>query len=121
MRILIVDDQALSRKMVETALKEMGFDNLAMAESGVEAVEFLSSNTVDVVIADWRMPGLNGLDLLKWVRSEAAIKDLPVLMLTGDRAKESVVAALQSGVSDYLVKPFSEAQLAGKLARIGKD
>lgn len=116
--ILVVDDQALSRAMVRATLKGLGFDNVVLLEDGSQAFPILESERVDMIIADWRMPGVSGLELLKRVRSVEKTRHIPFLMLTGDRSRESVMAAVQAGVTDYLGKPFTSQMLSEKVASV---
>jgi two-component system chemotaxis response regulator CheY len=115
LNILVVDDHSLTRTMVKAILRGIGFDNITQAESGAEAVEIVMSQPVDIVICDWNMPDGNGLEVLRTLRADARFKKLPFLMLTAEAYRENVVAALQAGVSDYVVKPFTSDVLIEKL------
>jgi two-component system chemotaxis response regulator CheY len=115
LNILVVDDHSLTRTMVKAILRGIGFDNITQAESGTEAVDIVMSRPVDIVICDWNMPDGNGLEVLRTLRADTRFKKLPFLMLTAEAYRENVVAALQAGVSDYVVKPFTSDVLIEKL------
>jgi two-component system, chemotaxis family, chemotaxis protein CheY len=116
--VLIVDDFATIRRITRNILNELGFGTVIEAEDGDVAVKILEGQKVDLIISDWNMPRMTGLDLLKWVRANSQISSVPFLMITAENQKENVVAALRAKVSQYIVKPFTPATLAEKLANI---
>lgn len=116
--ILVVDDQALTRTMVKTALKGVGFDNIHLSENGDQAMQFLQHESVDLIIADWLMPGISGLDLLRYVRKAETEFEKPFIMLTGQCTRESVVEAASARVSGYIGKPFSPDELVNKVLQL---
>ena len=118
MKILIVDDFSTMRRIVRNLLKQLSFNNVDEAEDGDVALEKLKSGSYDFVITDWNMPNMTGLELLKAIRSDDALKDLPVLLITAEAEKENVVLAAQAGVNDYIVKPFTGDVLQQKINRI---
>lgn len=118
--ILVVDDQALTRTMVKTALKGAGFENVHLSEDGEQAIQFLQQETVDLIIADWRMPGISGLDLLKYVRKSDVEFEKPFIMLTGQCSREAVLEAASARVSGYIGKPFSPDELVNKVVQLLK-
>ena len=118
MKILIVDDFSTMRRIVRNLLKQLSFNNVDEAEDGTVALEKIKSGSYDFVITDWNMPNMNGLELLKAIRSDDALKDLPVLLITAEAEKENVVLAAQAGVNDYIVKPFTGDVLQQKINRI---
>ena len=118
MKFLIVDDFATMRRIVRNLLKEIGFGNADEAEDGVAAMAKLKTGGFDFVVSDINMPNMNGFDLLKSIRAEPALKELPVLMVTAEAKKEDIIAAAQAGASGYIVKPFTKATLEEKLAKI---
>jgi two-component system chemotaxis response regulator CheY len=120
LKILIIDDFSTMRKVIRNLLKQGGFENIAEAEDGVVALKFLKSQKVDFIISDWNMPNMNGLDLLKAVRGDEDLKDLPFLMVTAEALKDNVVAAVKAGVSNYIVKPFTAEVLTEKIEKIVK-
>ena len=118
MKFLIVDDFATMRRIVRNLLKEIGFGNADEAEDGVDAMNKLKAGGFDFVVSDINMPNMNGFDLLKSIRAEPALKELPVLMVTAEAKKEDIIAAAQAGASGYIVKPFTKATLEEKLQKI---
>ena len=106
--ILIVDDEPSIRKVLGAHLRRDGYDVTAAA-SGVEAIETLQEEGADLVITDLRMPGMDGLELLRWVKQ--SYPGLPVIMLTAHGTVDSAVEALKRGAQDYLTKPFDQDEL----------
>jgi two-component system, chemotaxis family, chemotaxis protein CheY len=121
LKILIVDDFATMRKVIRNLLKQGGFENVAEAEDGAAALKLLKSQPVDFVISDWNMPNMSGLELLKAVRADEELKELPFLMVTAEALKDNVVAAVKAGVSNYIVKPFTAEVLNEKIEKIVKS
>lgn len=117
-RILIVDDFSTMRRIVKNLLNDLGFFNTAEADDGSTALVELRKNPYDLVITDWNMPGMPGIDLLKAVRAEAGLSKIPVLMVTAEAKREQILEAAQSGVNGYVIKPFTAATLSDKLAKI---
>ena len=118
-QILIVDDFPTMRKIVRTVLKQLGFTNIAEAEDGVKALEYLKKNNkIEFVISDWNMPNMTGIELLKEVRRDTKLRHLPFLMVTAEAEKDNIVEAVKSGVSNYIVKPFNAATLKQKIEKI---
>lgn len=118
LRFLVVDDFSTMRRIVRNLLKELGFANVEEAEDGVVALQKLKGGEYDFVISDWNMPNMDGLQLLQAIRGDAALKALPVLMVTAEAKKENIVAAAQAGASGYVVKPFTAATLDEKLTKV---
>ncbi|MFN8761702.1 MAG: chemotaxis response regulator CheY [Burkholderiales bacterium] len=118
MKFLIVDDFSTMRRIVRGLLKEMGYNNADEAEDGQVALNMLKSSHYDLVVSDINMPNMNGFDLLKNIRAEESLKNLPVLMVTAEAKKEDIVLAAQNGASGYIVKPFTKATLEEKLTKI---
>jgi two-component system chemotaxis response regulator CheY len=118
-RFLVVDDFSTMRRIVRNLLKELGFTNVEEAEDGAVALQRLQSGGgIDFVITDWNMPNMDGLTLLQSIRADAALKSLPVLMITAEAKKENIIAAAQAGASGYIVKPFTAATLNEKMVKI---
>lgn len=115
MNILVVDDSAMTRMVAKKTLGSLGFDNVLEGEDGVQALEVFKANSVDVVFTDWNMPNMNGLELLIEIRK--INKDVPVIMVTTEGSRSKVVEAVQNGISDYLVKPFTPDSLKEKLSK----
>ncbi|MDY6909657.1 MAG: chemotaxis response regulator CheY [Thermodesulfobacteriota bacterium] len=118
MTVLIVDDFATMRRIIRNILRELDFKDIVEAENGTAAVRILESQKVDLVISDWNMPKMTGLELLKWVRANEKARDLPFLMVTAEAQKENIVEAIKAGVNNYIVKPFTAAVLSEKLEKI---
>ena len=118
MRILIVDDFSTMRRIVKNLLGDLGYTNTAEAEDGNSALAALQASHFDFVITDWNMPGMTGIDLLKAIRADAKLKTVPVLMVTAEAKREQIIAAAQSGVNGYIIKPFTAQTLQEKLTKI---
>lgn len=118
MKILVVDDFSTMRRIVRNLLKELGFSNVHEAEDGVDALRKLRAEAFDFVVSDWNMPNMTGIELLREIRKDAALKHLPVLMVTAEAKKENIIEAAQAGASGYVVKPFTAITLDEKLKKI---
>jgi two-component system, chemotaxis family, chemotaxis protein CheY len=118
LKFLIVDDFSTMRRIVRNLLKEAGYANADEAEDGVAALQKLRGGNFDFVVTDINMPNMNGFELLTQIRLDAALKALPVLMITAEARKEDIVLAAKSGASGYIVKPFTKATLEDKVAKI---
>lgn len=118
MKILIVDDFATMRRIMKNILKQIGFSNIIEADDGTTAYEELKKTSVDLIISDWNMPKMTGLDLLKKVRETDGLKDVPFLMVTAEAQKQNVIDAVQAGVTNYVVKPFTAEAISEKLEKI---
>lgn len=120
MRFLVVDDSPTMRRIVINALKTFGYTDVVEAADGQEALDQLNSAPVDVVITDWNMPNMSGLDLTKAIRSDDKFKHLPILMVTTRGLKQDIIEALKAKVNNYVVKPFTPQVLKEKLDTIIK-
>ncbi|MBI5194300.1 MAG: chemotaxis response regulator CheY [Nitrospirae bacterium] len=118
MKILVVDDFSTMRRIVKNILKQIGFSNIDEAEDGNNALLKLKQEKFDMVVSDWNMPNMTGLDLLKAIRSDSVINNMPVLMVTAEAKKENVLEAIQAGVNNYVVKPFTADTLKDKIEKI---
>ncbi len=118
MKILIVDDFSTMRRIIKNLLRELGFNNTHEADDGTSALPMLQNGDFDFLITDWNMPGMTGLDLLKAVRADPKLKELPVLMVTAEAKRDQIVEAAQAGVNGYIVKPFTAQTLKEKIERI---
>lgn len=118
MKILIVDDFATMRRIIKNLLRDLGFNNTQEADDGLTAIPMLNAGNYDFLVTDWNMPGMTGFDLLKHVRADPDLKDLPILMVTAESKREQIVAAAQAGVNGYIVKPFTAAVLKEKIEKI---
>ncbi|GAB1231619.1 chemotaxis response regulator CheY [Ferrigenium sp. UT5] len=117
-KFLVVDDFSTMRRIVRNLLKELGFTNVQEAVDGVDALQKLRGDPFDFVVSDWNMPNMTGIELLRAIRADAALKHLPVLMVTAEAKKENIIEAAQAGASGYVVKPFTAATLDEKLKKI---
>lgn len=115
MKILVVDDFSTMRRIIKNILKEIGYVNVDEADDGSTALEKLKSSSFDFVVTDWNMPNMPGIDLLRAIRLDPALKHTPVLMVTAEAAKENVITAVQAGVNNYIVKPFTAAALKERI------
>jgi two-component system chemotaxis response regulator CheY len=118
MHILVVDDYNTMRRIVRNLLKQLGFDNVDEAADGGEAMRKLQETPFNLIISDWNMEPVTGLDLLKQVRAHDKLKHLPFIMVTAESKPENVIAAKQAGVSNYIVKPFNAETLKTKMTAV---
>ena len=116
--ILIVDDFSAMRQIIRNLLHEIGFDNTSEADNGQTALPMLKTGNFDFLVTDWSMPDMDGLTLLKTVRADEQLGDLPVLMVTAEAKREQIVDAAEAGVNAYIVKPFTAATLKDKIDKI---
>ena len=117
-KILVVDDFATMRRILKNNLRQLGFSNILEAEDGQLALEELKKNKVDLIISDWNMPNMTGLELLKAVRGDESLKQIPFVMVTAEGQKDSVMEAAKAGVSNYIVKPFTPEIFEEKLKKV---
>jgi len=119
MNVLIVDDYNTMLRIIKNLLKQLGFDNVDEATDGSMAFEKVKEKEYGLVISDWNMEPMTGLELLKQIRaSEAAFRNVPFIMITAESKTENVVAAKQAGVNNYIVKPFNAETLKAKMASV---
>ena len=118
MKILIVDDFSTMRRIVKNLLADLGYTNTTEADDGKSAWPLLQAGDFDFVVTDWNMPGMTGIDLLKAIRGEPKLANLPVLMVTAEAQREQIIEAAKAGVSGYIVKPFTGQTLKEKLDKI---
>jgi len=117
-KILVVDDFSTMRRIVKNLLRDLGFTNTHEADDGNTALPMLQKGDFEFVVTDWNMPGMEGIDLLKAIRSDDSLKHLPVLMVTAEAKREQIIEAAQAGVNGYIVKPFTAATLKLKLEKV---
>ncbi len=120
MKILVVDDMSTMRRIVKNILKQLGFNNLEEAENGQDALTKLHADTYGFVVSDWNMPVMMGIDMLRAIRADEKLKKIPVLMVTAEAQKENLMEAVQAGVSNYVVKPFTAETMQEKINKIFK-
>jgi two-component system chemotaxis response regulator CheY len=118
MKILIVDDFSTMRRIVKNLLRDLGFTNTQEADDGNTALPMLKGGGFDFLVTDWNMPGMTGIELLKAVRADPQLADLPVLMVTAESKRDQIVEAAQAGVNGYVVKPFTAITLKEKIEKI---
>lgn len=116
-KVLVVDDSPTMRRIVANTLKRIGYSDTEEAENGQEALDKLEGSSFDLIVTDWNMPGMSGLDFIKSVRSDGSNK-LPILMVTTRSEAEDVKEALQAGADSYIVKPFTPQVLKEKIDSI---
>ncbi len=118
MKVLVVDDFSTMRRIVKNILKQLGFERIEEAEDGMQAYSKLTGGDFQFVVCDWNMPDMDGINLLRKVRSDPALKDMPFLMVTAEAEKHKVIEAIKAGVSNYVVKPFTAEVLKEKMEKI---
>jgi len=118
MKVLIVDDFATMRRIVKNILRQLGFTNISEADDGKTALQALKKEKFDLILSDWNMPEMPGIELLKAVRADDELKDIPFLMVTAEAEKGNIVEAVKLGVSNYIVKPFTAETMSEKLGKI---
>ena len=118
MRLLVVDDSSTMRRIVKNHLKAIGYSDVVEAEHGQAALACLAQAPVDLVITDWNMPVMTGIELVATMRGEPQFKPIPVLMVTTMAEKESIIQAIQAGVTNYVVKPFDTQTLQAKITQV---
>ncbi|HEX8948858.1 MAG TPA: chemotaxis response regulator CheY [Dissulfurispiraceae bacterium] len=119
-KVLVVDDFPTMRRIVKNLLKQLGFEHIDEAEDGVQALGKLKGGNYGLVVSDWNMPNMEGIELLKKVRTESGINEIPFLMVTAEAEKEKVIEAIKAGVDNYIVKPFTAEILKEKLEKIAE-
>jgi len=118
MNVLIVDDYKTMLRILRNLLKQLKFDNIVDATDGTMALEVLRSQNIGMVISDWNMEPMTGIQLLREVRGDDKLKHLPFIMITAESKSENVIAAKEAGVSNYIVKPFNAETLKSKLISV---
>lgn len=116
--ILIVDDFSTMRRLVKSALRQLGFENVTEEEDGKTALQKLDRNDFKLIISDWNMPNMMGIDLLRAVRADQRTAKIPFLMVTAESKKDNMLEAAKAGVSNYIVKPFTQDVLERKFEAI---
>lgn len=119
-KVLVVDDSNVMRQIIKKNLKELGFADITDAEDGAAGLKKLGDGGIDLVVSDWNMPKMTGIEFLKAVRADAGLKDTAFIMVTSEADKTKIVEAVEAGVSQYIVKPFNANQLEEKVKQIFK-
>ena len=118
MKILVVDDFATMRRIIKNILTQLGFKNIIEADDGTTALDVLKSEKIGLIVSDWNMPKMTGLDLLKAVRADASLTNTPFIMVTAEAQQDNIILAVKAKVSQYIVKPFTAETLSEKLNKI---
>ncbi|OIP44071.1 MAG: response regulator [Deltaproteobacteria bacterium CG_4_10_14_3_um_filter_60_8] len=118
MRVLIVDDFATMRRIIKNILTQLGYKNTLEADDGTTALEVLKKEKVDLIISDWNMPKMTGLELLKTVRASETLARTPFIMVTAEAQQDNIILAVKAKVSQYIVKPFTADTLGEKIDKV---
>ena len=118
LKILVVDDFSATRTLVINHLSKLGYSNTVEAENGVSALAMLKSALFELVVTDCSMSDMSGLDLLKQIRSDSDLKNIPVMMVTSEDLQGDIITAIKAGLNDYIVRPFEEYTFKQKLEKI---
>jgi len=119
LKLLVVDDSSTMRRIIKNTLSRLGYEDVLEGEDGLQGWAALNENTdISMLITDWNMPEMNGLELVKKVRADARFADLPIIMVTTEGGKAEVITALKAGVNNYIVKPFTPQVLKEKLSAV---
>lgn len=118
MSILIVDDYKTMLRIIRNLLRQLGFNNIEEATDGSMALQKLRQQSFGLVISDWNMEPMTGIQLLREVRADDKLKAIPFIMITAESKSENVIAAKEAGVSNYIVKPFNAETLKGKMVSV---
>jgi two-component system chemotaxis response regulator CheY len=120
MTVLVVDNSPPMRRVIKGVLRQIGFKKIIEADDGSMALQELRKEKADLIVSDWDMPKMNGLELLKAVRSDEDLKDIPFIMITAEVGKENVLEAINAGVSGYITKPFTLDTVSKRVKKIFK-
>jgi len=119
LKLLVVDDSSTMRRIIKNTLARLGYKDILEGEDGVQGWAQMDSNPdIEMLITDWNMPEMNGLELVKKVRADERFKDTPIIMVTTEGGKAEVITALKAGVNNYIVKPFTPQVLKEKLGAV---
>ena len=118
LKILVVDDFSATRTIVINYLSKLGYKNTVEAEDGFSALARLRSALFDLVVTDWSMSDMGGLDLLKLIRADSGLKHIPVLMVTSEDLQGNIITAIKAGLNDYIVRPFEDYTFKQKMEKI---
>lgn len=118
MRFLVVDDSSTMRRIIINTLNKIGYTDVVEAGNGREGIDKISQGPVDLIITDWNMPEMNGIEFVRALRAMDGQQTVPVLMVTTNAAKDDIVEALRAGVNNYVVKPFTPDTIREKIAAV---
>ena len=117
-RILVVDDFSTMRGIARKLLADVGFEDVVDAESGPQALALLDASQIELLILDWNMPDMSGLEVVQAIRGSDDFQTLPILMVTAEARRDQILAAIDAGVDDYMLKPFTAETLAEKIDKV---
>jgi len=124
MKVLVVDDFETMRKIIKNVLKQIDIEDVLEAENGKQALTILKNNSADLIISDWIMPEMTGIEFLKACKRDETIRKIPFIMVTAEAQKDNIMEAIKSGVDNYIVKPFTPDKLREAIdkakAKVGK-
>ena len=115
MKFLVVDDSSTMRRIIINTLNKLGYQDVIEASNGREGIDRASAGPIDVIITDWNMPEVSGIDFIRTIRAQEKTAKVPVLMVTTNAAKDDIVEALRAGVNNYVVKPFPPDTMKEKI------
>ena len=121
MDILIVDDFATMRRILRNVLKQIGLTSIKEADDGKSALKELKKKKFDLVLCDWNMPEMSGIELLKAIRADDELKDIPFVMVTAESQRDNILEAVKAGANNYIVKPFTADTIGEKLKKVFVD
>lgn len=118
MRFLIIDDSVTMRRIIANILGRLGYPDVIHASNGREALDKLATESIDIVITDWYMPEMNGLDFVRALRTTPATSHIPIVIVTANAASDDIAQALELGVNSYVLKPFTVETMRDKIAAL---
>ena len=118
MKVLIVDDFATMRRILRNILKQIGFTDINEADDGSTALKELRKEKYDLILSDWNMPEMPGIDLINAIRADDELKGIPFVMITAEAQKDNIIGAVKAGVNSYVVKPFTAETIGEKLKKV---
>jgi two-component system chemotaxis response regulator CheY len=118
MRFLIIDDSITMRRIIANILNRLGYSEVVHASNGREALDRLATEPIDIVVTDWYMPEMNGLDFVRALRTSPATKHIPIVIVTANAASDDIAHALELGVNSYILKPFTAETMREKIAAL---
>ncbi len=118
MKVLVVDDFATMRRILKNILTQLGYKKIIEADDGTTALDILKQEKIDLIISDWNMPKMTGLDLLKNVRGNPDMASIPFIMVTAEAQQDNIILAVKAKVSQYIVKPFTADILGEKIDKV---
>mgnify|MGYP001301394046 FL=1 len=111
MKTLVVDDFSTMRKLIKNVLKQIGISDVVEAENGKQVLDLLKKEQIELIVSDWIMPEMTGIEFLKLCKADDNLKKIPFIMVTAEAQKGNIMEAIKSGVDNYIVKPFTPEKL----------